>query len=371
MRRTTPKSGRRRELVILGPSPPPVHGVTISTKLALENPHLNAEFDVFHIDTSDNRPISTMERWDPTNVRIGLANLAQLVSRLVRRRNGIVYMAMSENLPAFLRDALFIHVTALARWKCTVHIRNSTFREFYGGQNRLARWWIQLTLGRITSMAVLGRTLLPIFEGLVERERIAVVPNGTPDIERSTAPRDPDRVLYLSNLLRRKGIVESVEAAIRIVEEHPTAHVVFVGGWEDAELERELVARARVAGDRIEFHPPMYDEEKERMLASCAVLLFPPLWGEGHPRIVLEAICRGIPLVTTDRATIAETVVDGESAFILPDPDPEMLADRVLRLLNEPELRETMSRAARARYEAEYTQERAAEKLADWIIGLG
>ena len=75
----------------------------------------------------------------------------------------------------------------------------------------------------------------------------------------------------------------------------------------------------------------------------------------------------GLPVIATDRGAIAETVVDGECGYVLADPDPSELAERMLRLLDDPELRSSMSRAARSRYLARFTQEAADRALADWL----
>jgi glycosyltransferase involved in cell wall biosynthesis len=359
----------KRRVIIIGPLPPPTHGVAISTGLALANVPLRGRFDVEHIDTTDSRSLANIGAWDVTNVLLGLRNLGGLIRRL-RGRKGLVYLTLSENLGGFLRDSLFIHAGALAKWNVAVHIRNSTFRDFYAKRGVLYRWWIRLTLRRISGLAVLGHRIRPLFDGFVPPEVISVVPNGTPDVPREYHERDSNLVLYLSNFLEEKGIVEAVEAALIIVSRNPDARVLFVGEWIDGAMEKKLRARAESAGDRIEFLPPAFGQEKEKLLQSCSVLLFPPKWGEGHPRIVLEAMCRGTPLVTTNRATIPETVTDGESAFIVDHPEPGELADRVLQLLADDELRATMGRAARARYEANYSQPIADQRLADWLTGV-
>jgi glycosyltransferase involved in cell wall biosynthesis len=357
---------RRRRLIVMGPVPPPTHGVAISTLLALANPLLSERFDVEHIDTTDRRSLSNIGAWDVTNVLLGLRNLCTLIKRL-RGRKGTVYLPVSQNLGGFLRDSLFIHAAAIGKWKVALHLRGGVFREFYEASNPVLRWWIRSTLRRVSTVAVVGDRLKPIFDGLLPPDRIAVVPNGTPDVSLNNGSRDPNRVLYLSNLVRDKGVMEAVEAALIVVRRNPTAEVFFAGDWDDDAVEQKARESIRSSEDRIQFFPPVSGEEKETLLQSCSVLLFPPRAEEGHPRVVLEAICRGIPLVTTDRGAINETVTDGESAFILADPDPEQLADRIIRLLDDGELREQMGKAARARYERDYTQEMADRRLADWL----
>ena len=355
----------RTRLLVVGPVPPPVHGVHVSTELALRNPYLQARFDVEHVDTSDHRPISTVECWDVTNIRLGLAHVSKLVGRM-RRPAGVVYLPLSESLGGFLRDSLFIRAAHISGWRVAAHVRNSTLPDFYGQQSAIGRWWVRSTLRKIDSLALLGESLRPLLRGFVPDERLELF-RTAPRMWCTCNPEKSDAGPVLSNLLRRKGVVEAVEASILIVREEENAHVLFVGEWEDAELERQLLERVAGLDGRIQFLPPVYGTQKEQLFASTAVVLFPPAWGEGHPRIVLETICRGIPLVTTNRATIGETVTDGESAFVLPDPVPAELADRVLRLLRDEGLRERMGRAARATYLARFTQEHADRRLGEWL----
>jgi glycosyltransferase involved in cell wall biosynthesis len=357
----------RPRLIVIGPVPPPTHGVAISTLLALANPLLHEAFEVEHVDTTDSRSLSNIGAWDITNVLLGFRHLASLM-RLLGGRKGIVYLPLSQNLGGFLRDSLFIHAAALCGWKVAVHLRGAAFRDFYESSNALVRWWIRRTLRRVSTLAVVGSRLRSLFDGLMPPERVAVVPNGTPDVSRENGARLPNRVVYLSNLVKDKGIVEAVEAALILVARRPQVEVLFAGDWDDAAVERQLRERVEPANGKIRFLAPVAGEEKERLLQSASVLLFPPRAPEGHPRVVLEAICRGIPLVTTDRGAIRETVTDGESAFVLTDPDPSELADRVLQLLTDDDLRQRMGRAARERYELAYTQEMADRRMAEWLI---
>ena len=359
----------RERLVVIGPVPPPCHGVTVSTSLVLENPVLRKRFAVEHVDTSDHRERANIGKWDITNVLLGIKGLATLAWRL-RRRRGVVYLPLSQNAPAFLRDSLLIWAASARGWKMAVHLRGSDFKSFYDAANPLLRRWIRWTLRRVDSVAVMGRSLTWVFDGLVPSERIAVVANGTPAPPPVNVSRDPEHVLFLSNLRRRKGVVEALEAARLVLPERPGARFSFVGSWEDPVLEEELRLRAAAFDASIDFRRPVEGQEKAELLASAAVLLFPPVEPEGHPRVVLEAMASGLAIVTTDRGAIRETVVNGESGFVLPNPVPAELADRVLTLLDDTELRERIARGARTRYLEHFTQDHADRRLADWLSSV-
>ena len=351
---------------MIGPLPPPLHGVTVSTSFVLANEALLERFDVEHLDTSDHRTHENVGRWELGNVVLGIRDALRLGSRLPRRR-GVVYLPISQSTPGFVRDSLFVHLSRLAGWKVAVHLRGGEFRRFYALSPALVRWWIRLTMRRVTSAAVMGPSLVGEFEGLVPSDRVAVVPNGTPDLEPDGEPRDPETVLFLSNLRRRKGVVESVDAALRVIQQRPSSRFLFVGEWEEPALELELRARAREAGDAIRFIGSAQGRRKRNLLLGSSILLFPPKEPEGHPRVVLEALSAGLPVVTTSRGAIVDTVSDGEAGFVLSDADPEQLAARMLRLLSDSSLRERMSRAARETYLEHFTQERADRRLSDWL----
>ena len=356
----------RRRLIVIGALPPPYHGVTVSNSLILANPLLRERFAVEHVDTSDRRSGDNMGRWDVTNVALGLRGALSLARRLTGDP-GVVYLPLSQNVGAVLRDALFVQLAAMRGWKVATHLRGSEFRDLYARQPGALRRWMRFTLSRIDSIAVLGDSLRWVFEGLVPDDRIAVVPNGTPDPGSDGSRRNSDTVLFLSNLRRRKGVAEAVEAALAVVRRRPGARFVFAGSWEEPRFEREMCARAEAAAGAIRFLAPVSSEEKLQLLLSSSVLLFPPGEPEGHPRVVLEAMGAGLPVVTTNRGAIAETVIDGECGYVLDDPVPHELAERLLTLLERPELRERMGRAARERYLRNFTQEIADRNLADWL----
>lgn len=361
---------RKPPLVVIGPVPPPVHGVTISTSLVLGNEHLREHFDVHHLDTSDRRAsLQNIGRWDIVNVLLGLKNALQLALQL-RGPSGVVYLPISQSAPAFLRDSLFIHVAALQGWRVALHLRGSEFDEFYDTAPPLLRRWIRCTFRCVTSVAVMGESLRHLFDALVRADRIAVVPNGTPDFPLDPDVREPHTVLCLGNLLERKGLYESLDAALRIVAGHPGARVVFAGQFRTAGEAAAARERVAAAAGRIEFLPPVAGFAKRAVLQRASLLLFPPVRPEGHPRVILEAMAAGMPVVTTDRGAIAETVLDGVTGYVLPDPDPAALADRVLAILHDDDLRRRMSEAARNRYLERYTQPLADELLARWLATL-
>lgn len=70
------------------------------------------------------------------------------------------------------------------------------------------------------------------------------------------------------------------------------------------------------------------------------------------------------PVVSMDNGGPAETVVEGETGFLVPPEDPDALAERVVRLLRDPALRARMGAAGRERVLAHYTATGYAAQIA-------
>lgn len=361
--------GCRTRLVIIGPLPPPYHGVTVSTELVRANRFLAAQFDVRDVDTSDARGLETIGRWDPQNAFGAILSIGRFLSEL-RERHGVVYLPLSQSMGGFVRDSVFINLAAWRKWKVAVHLHGSELDQLYVEQARPVRWYIRTTLRRIDSIAVLGNSLRRVVAGLLPEDRIAVIPNGTPAPDNGQSAHDRQLGVFLGNFLRRKGVIEAVRAAALVVAREPGARFLFVGDWEDEHLEREARALASVAGPQIQFQEVTVGRRKSALLARAGFLLFPPVRPEGHPRVILEALAAALPVITTDQGAIAETVVHGESGFVLADASPELLAEAMLMLIRDAALWTRMSAAARQRYHALYRQEIADRRIAEWLAGV-
>jgi glycosyltransferase involved in cell wall biosynthesis len=93
------------------------------------------------------------------------------------------------------------------------------------------------------------------------------------------------------------------------------------------------------------------------VLAQASIVCLPSTYGEGIPKVLLEAGAAGRPTVATDIAGCREVVMDGENGFLVPRGDAAALAARIEALAADGDLRVRMGRAARAVTEAQFAEE--------------
>jgi glycosyltransferase involved in cell wall biosynthesis len=98
-------------------------------------------------------------------------------------------------------------------------------------------------------------------------------------------------------------------------------------------------------------------EDMPEVMAQCHIVCLPSKYGEGVPKVLLEAAAAGRPVVATDTAGCREVVEDGVEGVLVPPGNSAALADALRRLIEAPDEREAMRTAARSRAEAAFSLE--------------
>lgn len=344
-------------VLLVGPLPPPVHGCSVFTRLLLES-RFTAEFDVTHVDITDARDVGNIGRFDAGNVWLALRHGAAFTAALFRVRPDVIYIPVAQNTLGFLRDMLFLMPAAFSGRRMIVHFHGDGFAAFRESAAAPLRAAAGALTGRARVAIVQGEGLVPMLQGIIPRDRIAVVPNGVPD------PGAPQRgggtgvsatqILFLSNLAPAKGYIDLVEAALRLLRSGVDAEFVFAGSVaDDAAFKR---ARGLVSeyAERIRFVGHADAERKAALLKHADVLVLPS-YSEAQPLVVLEAMAAGLPVVSTKRGAIPETVPDGVTGLLVEPGDIVALEAALRRLITDPVLRMKLGAAGRERYLERYT----------------
>jgi glycosyltransferase involved in cell wall biosynthesis len=172
-------------------------------------------------------------------------------------------------------------------------------------------------------------------------------------------PEGAPLILTLGRMIEVKGFHVLARAADRILGSRPEAHLVFAGdGPMRGELEA-IVGRAASRG-RVHFTGALPRGEVAKLFAAADVFVNPGVVdsggrAEGLGITTIEAMASGLACVGSHVGGIGETIVDGETGFLVPPGDEAELAGAVGRLIDDPGLRLRMSVAGRERAKAHFT----------------
>lgn len=213
-------------------------------------------------------------------------------------------------------------------------------------------------------------TLLKL--GLVRPERADQVPGSGVPVERLVPDAfrrgRPFVFLFVSRLLRQKGVADYVAAASLIKQDRPDS-VFRIAGFLDVSNPGAISAAEMQAwvdlGD-VEYLGPSDDVPALMRRADCIVL--PTYYREGVPRVLLEGAALGKPLIATHIAGCKELLDDEVNGFVCRPRDPEDLAHQMRRLMDlDDEALEKMGAAARAKVVREFDEKLVIGKYAGAI----
>ena len=158
--------------------------------------------------------------------------------------------------------------------------------------------------------------------------------------------------LMIARLLGDKGVREYVKAAEQLSRIYPNIGFNLIGGTD---CNPDSISMAEVLfwekAGVIKWHGEVKDVRPALSRSHVYVL---PSYREGTPRTVLEAMAMARPIITTDAPGCRETIVDGESGFIVPIKDSEALATAMQRFIENPLLVPEMGAKARLRAVEKY-----------------
>lgn len=164
-------------------------------------------------------------------------------------------------------------------------------------------------------------------------------------------------VLAAGRLSPEKGFGVLVEAAKSILRDIPAAGIVLFG---EGVLRPDLERRIAQLGLADRFVMPGFRSDLDSLIAATDVVVLPS-FTEGLPNVALEASAAGVPVVATAVGGTPEVVADLETGFLVPPGQPELLAEKVTRLLLDESLQKQMGEAGRARMHEQFTFESQAE----------
>jgi glycosyltransferase involved in cell wall biosynthesis len=226
-------------------------------------------------------------------------------------------------------------------------------------------------LGRITRMSLSqNRADLATVRDLkiVPSERLRFIGNGIdlrrfrPEARTRRDPQAPVTMLCTARFEPVKNHPMLFDAIRRLKDRGRHVRLLLVGtGYLRAEYERRC-AEMGIA-DMVEFLG--YRDDMPELLAQADMAVLTSI-DEGIPRAMLEAMAMRVPVVATDVVGTKETVVDGETGFLVPLNDVEAFVDRLVQLIDDVALRERMGERGRAWVESEFDE----DKIIDALAGL-
>ncbi|HNS35466.1 MAG TPA: glycosyltransferase family 4 protein [Mesotoga sp.] len=276
---------------------------------------------------------------------------------------------------AFCIDAFFLLLIRALGIDYVLYFHGRGISELGTNSGILLRLIVNKTLSRAFGGIVLGEALKADINRFIPDEQILVLHNAIPDIDvqkYSTKPNSSGciRILFLSNLVATKGPMEFVRMAAKIVQVCKNVRFTLAGRVISEAFFKsiqEYIQNNHLA-NFFEIPGPLYGKEKEKSFRENDIFVFPTYYErECSPLVNIEAMQWGLPVISSPIGVIPEVVKNGVNGFIVDPKNLEELADKVLQLIKDNNLRKTMGESSRKLYENCHTISAYEAKLAQAV----
>lgn len=170
------------------------------------------------------------------------------------------------------------------------------------------------------------------------------VPLDGPQRQPGRPLKSPPLLLGVGRLVPKKGFDLLIRAVAEVRAAGQDCHCLILGDGPESDALRALVTRLELSGV-VELAGARDNPEILATLPRADLFVLPCRTDaagdkDGIPVVLMEAMAAGLCCVSGDLDTIRELIQDGESGFLVPAEDVQVLAERILRLLQDPDLRE-------------------------------
>lgn len=323
------------KIIITALIPPPIHGMSLATKMLIEG---LSQYESVVIDTSMDKQIIATAQPSPFALRRLMKIIGGLFAdsyKMLTTNYKLHYLCTGADFRGVVRYLPYVLISRLKNKPYVIHVHNGSFRAMYQSISGSKKRIINFIFGNAAAVIALGDSLKELFEGVVDKNRIFVVENcvdneffATQDEidEKMNREQKKLKILYLSNLMKDKGIHELMEAVLSM--ENCELHIA--GAIENCEETKNRIEEMlKQHGGKFIYHGIVSGVEKKNLLLECDIFALPSRYKvEGQPISILEAYANGLAVVTdTKCGGVRDIFTDGVNGYNCESRDAQSIKE--------------------------------------------
>lgn len=149
-------------------------------------------------------------------------------------------------------------------------------------------------------------------------------------------------IIYVGRLAHEKGIGYLIRAVAGLKKSNLDAHLKICGDGPEKQALASLCEDLDLV-DEVKFMGFLNAESLKQAYVDSDIFVIPSL-SEGMPKVLIEAMAKALPVISTDVGGVSAIIDDGENGLLVSPKSPEEITQAVLRIVNDPVLRRKMIR---------------------------
>jgi glycosyltransferase involved in cell wall biosynthesis len=210
---------------------------------------------------------------------------------------------------------------------------------------------MRFVLKHADGIKLLFKKQIQSFHKVIQGKVIHVFPNYI-SVENFRNIGDDKEVLFVGFPFKLKGLDILIEAFKKIAPKYPEWKLKILGWYPDhTELNKAIEGHTQIY-----HHPPVRHNEMPSHIGSCAIFVLPSR-SEAMGRVLVEAMAAGKPRIGSRIDGIPTVINDGVDGLLFEPENVDDLAEKLDRLMCNPELRQRLGRAGELRAQKDFTKE--------------
>jgi len=304
-------------ILILGPFPPPLFGVSLSN-FVLKNGLLKKRHTIDTVNTAGSEKIDAeVGVWDIRK----LSFIKSYFSLYKVFKSDVVYCTTGQTFFGIIKYAPFVLLSRVLRKKTIVHVKGGFLKRSYQDMSVFKKSMSKLVLSSYSGGIVLSKSLRELLEGFLPDDKIFIQHNFIQDsliipqkevLEQKK--HDKLRIIYLSNLMKEKGIVELLEA-LELLNKDKIPFTAKIAGHIPKDDQNLVERMERI--ENLQYLGVVQNESKTKLLSWGNVFCLPTYYSmEGQPISLIEAMGFGNAVLTTKHAGIPDICSEKNGVFV-------------------------------------------------------
>lgn len=302
------------KILMIGPFPEPVTGESLAN-LGLYEFLNDNRISVKRINTATSALSSRQGKFQWFKV---WGIIKSYLAIVLIPKTTIIYITPGQTFLGILKYAPFIIFSKILLKPIIFHIHGGGLAYSLNRENMFSRKSMQFLISLGSAGIVLSRSLQNNFRGSLPMHRVFEVNNFAPAELFSVELKDKNfsnlNVLYLSNLMIEKGILDLIEAFVQLKENHLNINLTLAGKIED---DHHDLIYSKIIKSGVKYVGSVYGDEKVNLFKSSNVFILPTYYKtEGQPISILEAMVSGNLIVTTRHSGIPDIISEENGCFV-------------------------------------------------------
>jgi len=262
--------------------------------------------------------------------------------KLFTKKIDIVYFTCSRSFMGSIKDVLLIRLASFQNIKLINHLHGSDFYEFLHSSPTWYRKILLNTYSKIDTSIVIHESMKSQFKDL-KNMNLEVVSNFYDkelDLELGVKDKNKINILYLSNIIKSKGIFELIDAFKELSKKYKNIHLNIAGGFmgdeylSGVEVKKQFLEKTRDI-PKINYLGTIYGDEKVKLLQISDIFVLPSYYrSEAFPLSIIEAMRCGNAIITTNYKYLPE-YVNSKNGILVEQKSVDSLIHGITILLED------------------------------------